>query len=219
LSSQLSALSPDARIYRDLLPTLELYDGVLMRRIDGVAGVPERLVTVLPEKLRVVFVKACHLIAGHQGRAKTGEHVGRRCYFPRWRTLVAKICSECSICATYCRGEPPRHGGLQLQEVTECMARLAIDLTGPHPPTKRHNQYILTVTECFTRYLVAVPIRNRLATTVAAALNRYVFCVFGLCREIVSDQGAEFNGKVMKELLSRYKIRKLRTTFVCLLVS
>jgi transposase InsO family protein len=97
-------------------------------------------------------------------------------------------------------------------EVNEPMGRLAIDFTGPYPPSKRGNIYVLTVTDCMTRFLIAVPLRNRFAKTVCSALLKHVFCRYGLCREILSDQGAEFNSKLLLSLLAMFGIRKIRTT-------
>jgi len=97
-------------------------------------------------------------------------------------------------------------------EVQAPMDRVAIDLTGPHPATSRGNQYILTMVDCFTRFLIAVPVRNKYATTIAKALNRNLFSRWGLCREILSDQGKEFDNKLMRTLCDQYGIRKLRTS-------
>jgi hypothetical protein len=99
-----------------------------------------------------------------------------------------------------------------LQEVYCPMDRLAIDLTGPHPPSHKRNIYILTVTDCMTRYLIAVPLRNKYARTVASALLRHVFCRLGLCREILSDQGKEFRNDLLYSLTDMFNIRLRKTT-------
>ena len=210
--SQFTDLPPESLIFRKIWDSLDVADGVLIRHLPAHPGQPARNVVVLPEKVRRPYVEACHLEAAHQGRAKTGERVARRCYFPKWRSVVATVCQQCPICNSYCRGEPPRQGRMALQEVNSPMHRLAVDLTGPHPQSKRRNLYILTITDCFSRYLITVPLRNHFAKTVAAALLKHVFCRFGLCREILSDQGAEFNSKLLHELLANFGIRKIRTT-------
>lgn len=64
------------------------------------------------------------------------------------------------------------------------MQTLAIDLTGPHPCSAEGHVYILTVIDTFSRFLVAVPIRNKTAKTVVTALYRHVFCKYGTSREI-----------------------------------
>lgn len=211
-SDQLASLPAEAKLYRGMLSTLKVVDGVLVRRNPPQRGVPGNWAIVLPERLRLPFVVACHKEGGHQGRAKTAELVSRRCYFPRWRILVAAVCNDCGLCATFCRGEPPRQGSMQLQEVNAPMSRLAMDLTGPHPTTKKQFKYILTITDCFSRYLWATPLRNHLAPTVITALKQTVFDRYGYCRELVSDQGTEFCSKLMIETLQELGIKKIRTT-------
>ena len=66
--------------------------------------------------------------------------------------------------------------------------------------------------DCFSRYLIAVPVRNKYATTIAKALNRNLFSRWGLCRELLSDQGKEFDNKLLKALCDQYGVRKLRTS-------
>ena len=97
-------------------------------------------------------------------------------------------------------------------EVDGPMDRVVIDLTGPHPTTGRQNRYILTCVDYFSRYLVATSIRNKYASTVAKALNWSLFCRWGLRRELLSNQGTEFDNKVLHELCAQFGIKKLRTS-------
>jgi hypothetical protein len=90
--------------------------------------------------------------------------------------------------------------------------RLAVDLVGPNPRTARGNVFILTALDTFTRYLIAVPLRNKTAPVVAAALIRHVFAVFGLAREIYSDRGGEFCNRVLQTICQEYGIRHLKTS-------
>ena len=160
----------------------------------------ELIQVVLPEHLWRPFITVCHLEGGHQGALKTAERFAGRFYCPGWRRIADDVCTECPTCAGYCRGKPPRQGEMQMMEIGKPMERMAIDLVGPNPSTPRQNIYILTAIDSFSRYMWAVPIRNKLARTVIAALHRYVFSVWGLCREIYSDQGSEFNNELMDSI-------------------
>jgi len=66
--------------------------------------------------------------------------------------------------------------------------------------------------DCFSRFAVAVPIPNKDAHTVAKAIVENVFLRFGLCSEILSDRGREFDNAISSELCRILGIRKLRTT-------
>jgi hypothetical protein len=89
--------------------------------------------------------------------------------------------------------------------------RWAIDLTGPHPISNGY-KYIFTAICPFSKYVVAVPIRNKEAATVARVLVDHVFLKWGLCSEILSDCGKEFENELLRELLAILGVTKLRTS-------
>jgi transposase InsO family protein len=90
--------------------------------------------------------------------------------------------------------------------------RIHVDLTGPHPVSRQGSVYVLTAIDAFSRFLVAVPLRDKSAVTVATALAQHVFLPFGSCRSMVSDQGTDFCNDVLQELMRVLGIQKLRTT-------
>ena len=77
--------------------------------------------------------------------------------------------------------------------------------------TVRKNRYMLMVQNGFTRFASAYPICNKEAGTVARALIREHFSVFGLPYQIHSDNRAEFINKLWAELFSELKILHTRT--------
>jgi len=85
--------------------------------------------------------------------------------------------------------------------------RWYIDLTGPDPRSERGNVYILTCIDSFTKWVEAFPIRNNETETV-----KQLFCRFGAPVSLLSDQGKEVDGKIMRNVCSLLGIDKLRTT-------
>jgi transposase InsO family protein len=194
--------------------SLELSDGVLYRRFEDVQRNTSHLQLIVPRKLQEAFVRQCHegMTGGHLGRYKTEIQVSRRAYFQGWRAVVQRVCRTCQACNRYHRGDAPRQGAMQIHEAGNPMERLAIDLTGQHPKSSGGHVYVLTVVDVFSRFLIAVPLRDKTARAVADALFKHVFCKFGTCQEILSDQGTEFNNSMMEQMCELFGIRKLRTT-------
>ena len=71
---------------------------------------------------------------------------------------------------------------------------------------------VLVLTDVFTKFTQAIPTRDQKATTVAQVLVRDWFVRFGVPHRLHSDQGRNFEGKIVQELCKLYAIEKSRTT-------
>jgi len=89
--------------------------------------------------------------------------------------------------------------------------RFAIDLCGPFPSSNGY-KYLFTAICVFSKFGICVPVRNKEASTVARALVDHVFLKYGLCSEILTDFGLEFQNELMQELLSIFGVAHLRTS-------
>jgi hypothetical protein len=78
--------------------------------------------------------------------------------------------------------------------------------------TRHDYTYILTCIDPFTKWVEAFPLRNKEAETVARTLVEQVFCRFGVPIALLSDQGREVDGNIMREICRLMDIDKLRTT-------
>jgi hypothetical protein len=64
--------------------------------------------------------------------------------------------------------------------------RIAINITGPFPKSKRGNQYLMIAMDCFTKWLEVYAISNQEASVVEALVTNF-FYSFGLPRELHSN--------------------------------
>ena len=71
---------------------------------------------------------------------------------------------------------------------------------------------VLVVTDHFTHYAQAFPTRNQKAKVVAKVLVEKYFLHYGLPARIHSDQGRDFESRLIREHLTLMGIRKSRTT-------
>ena len=87
-----------------------------------------------------------------------------------------------------------------------------IDLTGPHRRSAGGHVYLLTGICCFTKYLIAVPLRDKSALTVANALLKHVYLIYGAVELQVHDNGPEFVNSVLSHLSKMMGVQDLRST-------
>ena len=90
--------------------------------------------------------------------------------------------------------------------------RIGVDITGPHPKSRNGYKYILTVTDYFSKWADAFPIRNQEATTVARVLVDRVFSYMGMPIQILTDRGSNFESQLFEELLRCLHVDHVRTT-------
>jgi len=91
------------------------------------------------------------------------------------------------------------------------MEVLHVDLTGPHVNSQGY-RYIMTACDSFTRFVIAVPLRNKTALSVARALVHEVVLRFGIPSKILTDLGGEFQNELWREMCQLLDITRLRTT-------
>ena len=66
--------------------------------------------------------------------------------------------------------------------------------------------------DSFTKWAEAFLLRSKEAEPIAKILVEQVFSRFGIPLSILSDQGKEVDGRIMREVCRLYFIEKLRTT-------
>jgi len=167
-----------------------------------------------PRQIVNDVLKASHegQTGGHFGIKRTLDQVRRRFYWPSWKADTVRFCHECAKCNEYHRGKLRRQGPLQPVVAGAPYERWYIDLTGPHPRSDRNHVYILTCVDSFTKWAEAFPLRNKEAETVAKVLVEQVFARFGTPVSLLSDQGKEVDGSIMRNICEMLGIDKLRTT-------
>jgi hypothetical protein len=89
--------------------------------------------------------------------------------------------------------------------------RWSIDLVGILPKTPHGNRWIITAVDFATGWPVAKALPDAKATTIAAFLYD-LCCMYGVPREILTDLGANFVGKVMEHYLTKLGVAHATTT-------
>ena len=210
--SVMRGCSPALKAYWQQYDSIVLRKGVLYRSFILGGGRPDVMQFLAPQNLQPLLLELAHAdSAGHLAAKKTEGQLQQRAYWYDWKTAVALYCKNCSICNSHHRGPPPRNGLLHPFTVGAPNERWCVDLTGEHPKSANGYSYILTAMDCFTKYVVCVPLRNKTAATVGKAIVERVLLQFGLT-ELHSDGGGEFDNEILSEVCRLAGVAKVKTT-------
>ena len=191
---------------------LTLIQGILHRRWEELDGKYHRWQMVVPRSKRQDLIHQHHggKASAHLGVDRTFALLSHGFYWPEMKADIDTFCRKCD-CALLNKSRGYKEPLCQYV-VGEPMERLAVDVAGPYPVSKRGNRYCLMVRCYFTKWLECFPIPVQKAETVASKLAEDVIARFGSFRELHSDQGSNFESEVFQKVCDLFGIYKTRNT-------
>ncbi|WAQ98060.1 POL4-like protein [Mya arenaria] len=145
-------------------------------------------------------------LAAHGGIQDTLDRMRDHFYFPSMATAVAEYVQSCPACQSR-KVTKLHHNNAKVAYPTPSapFSVWRIDLYGPVPVTSRAHTYIFTAVCMFSKFLFAIPLRNKDAVTVSEALFS-MFTTYGVCDCLLSDRGSEFTAGVTAQLCKLLQI-------------
>lgn len=178
--------------------------GVLHRKTD------ETFQVVVPQVIVPEILHLLHNNFGHQGRDRTISLVRDRFFWPGMCRDIENWISKCERCM---RRKTPTNVRAPLINITTsqplelvCLDFLSLERS------KGGYEYVLIITDHFTKYAMAIPTKNMTAKTTADAFFKNFVLHYGIPQTIHSDQGANFQSHIIQELCKILNIRKSKTT-------
>nr|CDS27171.2 gag pol polyprotein [Hymenolepis microstoma] len=120
----------------------------------------------------------------------------------------AKSCLSCQASKVHKHTQSPL-AGFPLPEAR--FRHIHVDIVGPLPPSNSCS-YILTCVDRFTRWPIAVPLRDTSSASVAKALIDSWISIFGVPSVITTDRGSQFTSNLFRELNKLLGTKHIRTT-------
>lgn len=196
--------------YDKLMSRGEVYidKGKLLVRVD------ESVRVVVPRDMRFqVFALAhSHPMAGHLGYPRTWARVSETYTWFRSAREIAELVRSCVVCAKH----NTKRVGLKASKKTVPvhgvpLSQWAMDVLGPLPKTENGNQYVLVITDLFTKWVELFALPNQKADIIVDCLmeviNRY-----SIPASVLSDNGTNFRSGLVKKLFETFQIEALHTT-------
>jgi transposase InsO family protein len=137
-------------------------------------------------------------IAGHRGFKKTLRLVGTHFTWPGMGKDTRDMIHGCLACK---RKKTPmqRAGSLSPLLIANKPAEYwAVDLQTGLPPDREGNTILLTAVDMFSRWALAIPVKDRSTNTITDAIYRHIILQHGIPKALICDNEGAFVAKDMK---------------------
>ena len=195
----------DLKAFLRVRKQFKLKQGILYRK-SQVNSDRARLQLVLPTSHRQKAMAGCHDQIGHLGQDRVLELLRDRFFWPEMHMDVASYINSCPRCIR--RKTQPDVAPLHNIEATQPLELIHLDYLQIEP-SKHNIENVLIVTDHFTRYAQAYPSKTWTALATAKVLWNNFIVHYGFPTKIISDQGRNFESKLIANLFQVAGVQKL----------
>jgi RNase H-like domain found in reverse transcriptase/Integrase zinc binding domain/Integrase core domain len=184
--------------------------GILVRK----APLDKAEQIVVPPSLRHRILHFEHFprVAGHPGVTRMFRSIRRHYFWEHMASDVANTVNNCTVCAKNRISERKRTSFLKLFPASEPLEYIAVDILGPLPKTEHGNQFLLVITDRFSKLTRTVPLRSISAFMVARYFCEQWVFVNGAPRYVLTDNGTQVTAKSFLAVCRELGIGKEFTT-------
>ena len=168
-------------------------------------------VLCIPEKYVPIILYQYHdeILAGHPGVQKLMATISKKYYFPGMHTIITEYvisCLECQSMKRKLEGKAIHFPRIPLD--FRPMARFSMDIKHMPPSILGYSKMLVCTCE-FLNWIVAIPIINEQASTIAEALFFKIICQFGTPKAIICDEASAFTSELMMSYFHALNIKPI----------
>lgn len=170
---------------------------------------------VIPKTLQTLLIKWAHesAVGAHVGVTKMTSIIRSRFCFTGQYDKIKTFVISCEACQKSKHSTKLQTHRRTLYEITtQPFERVSLDFLGPFDRSARGNRWICNVTDSYSSYIIAFPMRDITAKTLAHALHDKVFSIYGCPKQIVTDRGPQLTSDLFKTLLKLFSVQASFTT-------
>ena len=206
--AELRGKPKDLQAYANMWELLHLRDGVLYMRSELEGGHRSDRWCVPANSLTDVLDIGHIADARHMGVDSTLNRIKEVAWWPSMRQDIEDFVLACPGCRP--KHQAPK-GHLLAQHRPRLQSRVNqtwyLDLVGPLNTSVSGMKHIFTCLDGFSRYVSAIPIKDKKAETIIRCL-RAVVNTWGVPEEIFCDHGREMDNQFMREEARKLGIRQ-----------
>ena len=164
---------------------------------------------LIPGSLKTKVIQEYHG-QYHPGVENTTLLLKARFY---WRGMEKDINDFVSSCRTCIQTKVSKvqKSEMKIPETPKCRERLCIDIACM-PKSHRGKSYILQMIDANSKFVATAALDDQQAETIRKVLWPKWFSYFGIPRSLLSDQGKNVDGKVIRDLCKKLNITKMHSS-------
>ena len=167
-------------------------------------------VMVLPKKFRGRVLSMAHEGSSHLGARKVKALLKQRFVWPGMGVDAISHTRSCEVCQRCAKAKSRKAPLMERQIMSEPFEVLAFDLVGPFPKAKNGYMYVLTAICMGSKWPEAIPLKAQTARAVAGGMVE-IFARTGIPLQLLSDQGSQFLGSLVRHLCKDLRIDQIKT--------
>lgn len=164
---------------------------------------------VVPKHQRANIIGDSHNppTSGHLGVHKTLNRISSKYYWPKQKSDVARYIRRCEVCLrTKPEQKAPVGHMLSLPSTSSRPWQMvSIDLVGPLPRSSSGYCYIFTLLDCFSKFILLLPLRAATASKITQLLEEQIL-LYGAPEKIICDNGVQFKSHLFQNKVDEYGI-------------
>ena len=167
-------------------------------------------VLVLPKGVRKRVMDMAHEGSGHLGARKVKALLRHRFVWPSMGVDIIAHCRSCVVCQRCAKAKSRRAPLMEREVLAEPFEVMAFDLVGPFPKAKNGYRFVLTAVCMGSKWPEAIPLKAQTARAVANGMLE-IFARTGIPLQLLTDQGSQFIGSLVKHLCEDLRIDQVKT--------
>ena len=190
---------------------LTVSNGILYRKIRNNLG-NVTFQAVVPQSMVSTVLNQLHgdSTAGHFGTQRTLQRAKSTCFWPFMHRDVLNYCQTCAACESI-RLPNPKYQA-PLHNITTDHPQMVFADIAELPTSRKGFHYILVVVDHFSKYTNIYPMKDQTAQTVAKHLFEDYIKEHGVPETLHTDQGRQFESRLVQDLCRKLGIRKTRSS-------
>ncbi|KAG1282954.1 hypothetical protein G6F66_011024 [Rhizopus arrhizus] len=188
-------------------------DNRVWRRVK--MGAKTMAVLFCPLSRRADLVARFHEGFGHVGKTTVFDLLRKRWWWSTMPQDITDWLSSCPQCQLASGANKKQHCAPMVpSSIPTAFSRWHLDFVGELPLTQKGNRWLLTAVDFSTNWPIARAVPDATAETVADFIYEEIVMKFGCPTEIVTDRGANFTSKLVKQYAQRIRTtHKLTSAF------